>query len=165
MLITNTPNNELHVYNNKGEEIVTLDDKGVVKPDVSGGGGSGADVHYPIKTDGSLRFAFYRIGEYTTDDYGSIIVSQEDLVAYNEWVKNISPASYFVTEYETNIVGSTQHHRQISRLYETNYYSGEYSDEWRLDNISILTTGSPSLYYEGFDDEPNVMYIGCNYYD
>lgn len=33
MLITNTPNNELHVYNNSGEEIVKIDESGVVKPD------------------------------------------------------------------------------------------------------------------------------------
>ena len=38
MLITNKPNDQLHIYNNEGEEIVTIDSTGVTKPDVSGGG-------------------------------------------------------------------------------------------------------------------------------
>ena len=38
MLITNTPNSELHVYNNEGEEIVTIDESGVIKPDIGSGG-------------------------------------------------------------------------------------------------------------------------------
>lgn len=37
MLITNTPNSELHVFNNDGEEIVKIDETGVVKPEVGGG--------------------------------------------------------------------------------------------------------------------------------
>lgn len=50
MLITNTPNNELHVFNNDGEEIVKIDETGVVKPDVSGGSSGGGEVGPNIGT-------------------------------------------------------------------------------------------------------------------
>ena len=50
MLITNTPNNELHVFNNDGEEIVKIDETGVVKPDVSGGSSGGGEVGPGIGT-------------------------------------------------------------------------------------------------------------------
>lgn len=44
MLITNTPNNELHIFNNEGEEIVSINDSGVTKPETGGSAGYKIDV-------------------------------------------------------------------------------------------------------------------------
>lgn len=115
MLITNTPNSELHVYNNSGEEIVKIDESGVVKPDVSGGGLPPATNNTYLIGDGAAWRPVFRrfdfdidnnndIHQYQLNGYTSFTSLVEELIGtpYIEYVLNINK---FNTE--TGMLGET----------------------------------------------------------
>lgn len=60
MLITNTPNNELHIFNNEGEEIVSINDSGVTKS------GSGLIVHADELNNAGVIWGTF--GEYDSEE-------------------------------------------------------------------------------------------------
>ena len=92
MLITNTPNNELHIYNNEGEEIVSIDDSGVTKP--SGGNTTvfHADAVYPDDIDNGVMSSV--LGTFDTEE--------EAFAAYDAMKPNLSHFGVLLDE-ETTI--------------------------------------------------------------
>lgn len=151
MLITNTPNSELHIFNNEGEEIVTIDGTGVTKP-------SGGVVSQQVKTDGQ-HFAFYRIGEFTQED-GDYVVSQEDLVAFNEWVKSLSQGAILSIVHDNedeSRVYTTVHNILVMRVEFVS--SGSPLDVY---DFVVTCLGNTDLSFIVFDDEPTVLYYGID---
>jgi hypothetical protein len=63
MLITNTPNNELHIFNNEGEEIVSINDSGVTK--------SGSGLILPVYCVASDNAIHATYGLYDTEEEAS----------------------------------------------------------------------------------------------